>query len=249
MIENLKINLIDQIQCKEDWSWISERNGWSGYHIWCVDGGAAYIETGEQKYHLLKGDIFLFNLNKNHVCTHNPELPLRVTTTYFSCQTQEKESTVLRQENLLCDAMHRAASYYLKGEVQMAELWITAVIYEVFVKRETRRELPRGVEKACEWMESVFPYTPTLTELAEKTGYSKNQIIRLFKQNLGITPVQYGIQKKMEYAKGLLLYSDIPIIEIASRAGYVDAAYFTRTFRKCTGLSPAEYRKIVRKEE
>ena len=74
----------------------------------------------------------------------------------------------------------------------------------------------------------------------------KAQLIRLFKKSLNTTPIQYEIRKKMEYAKGMLLYSNESVAEISDRAGYSDIAYFSKMFKKYTGYSPSEYRKIIR---
>ena len=72
------------------------------------------------------------------------------------------------------------------------------------------------------------------------------KLIRLFKKSLNTTPIQYEIRKKMEYAKGMLLYSNESVAEISDRAGYSDIAYFSKMFKKYTGYSPSEYRKIIR---
>lgn len=52
----------------------------------------------------------------------------------------------------------------------------------------------------------------------------------------------------MEYAKGMLLYSNESIAEISYKAGYLDIAYFSKMFKKQTGYRPSEYRKIVREK-
>jgi two-component system response regulator YesN len=47
---------------------------------------------------------------------------------------------------------------------------------------------------------------------------------------------------RIEHAKSLLLESDYPVYEIASRAGFEDEKYFSRLFREIVGTSPSEYR-------
>lgn len=48
----------------------------------------------------------------------------------------------------------------------------------------------------------------------------------------------------MKKAKELLIGSQLKIYEIAQKVGYADAKYFSRVFKECTELLPAEYRKM-----
>lgn len=248
MVQNINIRFIEHIQCGRDWKWNSDDNGWKGYHIWCIDGGGAWVKTNGQEHHLLPGDTFLFNFNQNHICTHDPENPLRVTTAYFQCETEETESRVFRQEKFLAEALHRALYWEEQGRKEMSHRWAHTAIHEMFELQENKQPIPYQVEKACEIMDQIFPTSLSLAELAQKVGYSPNQLIRLFKKSMNTTPVQYEIRKKMEYAKGMLLYSNESIAEISDKAGYTDIAYFSKMFKKQTGYSPSEYRKIIREK-
>lgn len=247
MVQNISIRFIEHIQCVREWNWNSDDNGWKGYHIWCIDRGGAWIKTNDQEHHLLPGDTFLFNLNQNHICTHDPENPLHVTTAYFLCETEETKSRVYRQEKCLTEALHRALYWEKQGRKEMSHRWAHTAIYEMFELPEKKQPIPPQIERACEIMDQIFPDTFSLTELAQKVGYSQNQLIRLFKKSLNTTPVQYEIHKKMEYAKGMLLYSSESIAEISEKSGYNDIAYFSKMYKKYTGYSPSEYRKIIRK--
>lgn len=245
MINNLVIKLMDRVQCMEGWKWNSDDNGWTGFHIWCVDEGEAWVNVGGRVYHVLEGDIFLFDLSSNHICTHNPQNPLKVTTIYFEGITESGGSKVIRQDSFLCEVIRRAAAYEISGERELARQWILPVLCELFRKEEAKRHIPETVSKACCLIEKAFPEMISLDNLAQELGYSKNQMIRMFRESLGITPAQYVIQKKMEYAKGMLLYTDFRVSEVAYQAGYIDLAYFSKTFKKFTGYSPGEYRKIA----
>ena len=246
MVNNITIRFIEHIKCLRDWKWNSDDNGWKGYHIWCIDAGGAWVRTKGQEHHLLPGDTFLFNLNQNHICTHDPENPLCVTTAYFQCEAEETASRVFRQEKHLSEALHRALYWEEQGRKEMSHRWAHTAIYEMFEPPEKTQMIPPQIEKACEIIDETFPDTLSLAELAQIVGYSQNQLIRLFKKSLNTTPIQYEIRKKMEYAKGMLLYSSESVAEISDRAGYSDIAYFSKMFKKYTGYSPSEYRKIIR---
>ena len=244
MTENLKIKLMDKIQCIPEWKWNSDDNGWTGYHIWCVDGGEAWIRNAGQVYHIIPGDIFLFDLRTNHQCSHNPDNPLCVSTVYFDTKWEQAGSKLVKQNDLFCQAIRHSVELSQNNEKRLAEQWIQATVEEIFRTEIPEKKISETIMRACKALDEAFPRVLTLQELSRSIGYSKSQTIRLFREELGVTPGQYVLKKKMEYAKGILLYSNIPVAEVGIRTGYEDVAYFSKTFKKFTGYSPGEYRKI-----
>lgn len=74
-------------------------------------------------------------------------------------------------------------------------------------------------------------------------GISETYLRRLFKENLCVSPIKYINDLKLEAAKGMLAVSNYTISEIAQSVGFDDPYYFSRFFKKETGISPSEYRK------
>lgn len=86
----------------------------------------------------------------------------------------------------------------------------------------------------------------TLGELADAAGLSLNYLCSSYKQAFGMTIVQSILKKRMEEACALLEDSRLPVAEVARRAGFEDANYFSRAFRKLLGMSPSAYRMSIR---
>lgn len=83
-----------------------------------------------------------------------------------------------------------------------------------------------------------------LEKLAEISCLSKDHFIRLFKKELGTTPLQYINQKKIEKAQLLLITEELAVKEIAFQLAFEDYSYFNRLFKKIASVTPQEYRRL-----
>ncbi|NQU43735.1 helix-turn-helix transcriptional regulator [bacterium] len=69
---------------------------------------------------------------------------------------------------------------------------------------------------------------------------------RVFRETYGISPVEYMNAIRIERARLFLRDTDLSISEAAYRVGFSSAAYFSRLFKRLTGLSPREFRESQR---
>lgn len=84
----------------------------------------------------------------------------------------------------------------------------------------------------------------TVDELADYVQLSPSYLSRLFKKEVGTSISEYIRRKKLETARNMLIYSEYRPAEIASTLAFPSQSYFTEIFRKHTGYTPTEYRKI-----
>lgn len=92
------------------------------------------------------------------------------------------------------------------------------------------------------WIETNLEQSINIEQLAMRFCIGKDALIRLFNKEIGQTPLQYIIAKKIEKAQLLLSMSNLSIKEISWKIGYEDYSYFTRIFKKHVGESPLEYK-------
>ncbi|MDO4345096.1 MAG: AraC family transcriptional regulator [Eubacteriales bacterium] len=110
----------------------------------------------------------------------------------------------------------------------------------------TEKEDP--VEKAVRFInDHVLQQPVTVSIVADAAGLSPAHFTRLFQNKIGIAPVKYIIEVKMNYAKRMLVEQDLSIKEIARLLHYEDQLYFSRQFTKCVGMSPRKYRNESRR--
>lgn len=98
------------------------------------------------------------------------------------------------------------------------------------------------IQRIINEMQNHFMDFEGSRELADFFHLSENHFIREFKDALGITPAKYLNHLKLEYAKQLLLTSNMSIEEISATCGYHRPNYFCRIFKKHTGITPSTYR-------
>ncbi len=105
-----------------------------------------------------------------------------------------------------------------------------------------RRQLLR-IGKALGYLENSLQRSVSLTELKELTAMSVSTLNRTFKGATGFSPIEYHLRIRIKKAGELLCGSSLSITEIAGRTGFDDSNYFSRQFKKITGVSPLEFRK------
>lgn len=93
-----------------------------------------------------------------------------------------------------------------------------------------------------EYMELHYIDDLSIESLAEQFGISINYLNRIFQGNLGMSGKEYLIHIRVEQAKEYLKDPSFTIREISLMTGYGDSNYFTRIFKKKTGMTPVEYR-------
>ncbi len=78
--------------------------------------------------------------------------------------------------------------------------------------------------------------------IAENLGVSHAYLIRLFKNETGMTPKKYQQKYRIDKSCYYLLTTNYSINEISKKVGFEDSLYFSRVFRKTLGISPAQWR-------
>jgi len=87
-----------------------------------------------------------------------------------------------------------------------------------------------------------------LDDLAQWSGFSAQHLNRVFRRELGITPLQYLAKMRMERAATILVDGRWTVRAVAAKCGFDDPYYFSRLFKQHFGRSPAEYRRAAGSE-
>jgi AraC-like DNA-binding protein len=106
-------------------------------------------------------------------------------------------------------------------------------------KAEQHCESEALVEKAKYLMTENIDGAMNVDEVGERLGVSQTRFYESFKAYTGMTPYQYFIQLKIHRAKEILSSGGTSVKEVAFRLGFDDQYYFSRLFKKKTGVAPS----------
>ena len=91
---------------------------------------------------------------------------------------------------------------------------------------------------------ALYPDRPwRVTDLAQLSGLSQPHFYRRFKLATGSSPIDWLRRERINHARRRLLESSDPIKQIAEQVGYNDPFFFSRDFKRYTGVSPSAYRR------
>ena len=122
------------------------------------------------------------------------------------------------------------------------------IIYQLlgrFIKEAVSKYdyMDQRIREAITMMTSARSHTPTVKNLSKAVRMTPDHFISLFKKEAGCTPAQFAIERKMTQAMLMLASEPMIIKEVAYTLGYDNLSYFTRLFRRHTGLTPRAYRE------
>jgi len=105
--------------------------------------------------------------------------------------------------------------------------------------------LPQPVQKAVSIMQKNIEVPLPLPVIAEKIGVSARQLERLMSKHMGSAPAKLYMQFRIERARELLMYSNVPITDIAVQVGFSSPSHFTTWFKRIFGTRPSDVRNGV----
>lgn len=141
--------------------------------------------------------------------------------------------------------IERTPEFYI-GIHKFSQLEELAKSYSKEMFAEKKMVIPPGVsntvKRALEFIHGRYKSPLSLQETADAVGINAAYLSYLFKQEMGIGFSNYLQECRMECAKELLERTNYKVKDVAAEAGFQDYHYFSKTFKKVNGCSPAEYR-------
>ena len=264
-IFKLKPRLLYAGELKKSGGWQERPHSHKFCEIIFVVDGRGTTTVNEKRLDFQKGDILIYNPD----VVHFEESSLSEPTEFMFFALDKFEITDLPQNHLLppdynfiyrsgeCydvlyDLFFRMISefeskknFYLEISQNISRT-ILMYIFRVINFSDDSFDIHKSnkaFDLAIKYINDNYMYNISLEDIASKCYVSKYYLSHIFTQLKGISIGKYLISLRIEAAKKLLKNTGLSVSTIAEQSGFGDPNYFSRIFKKETGISPLQYRK------
>jgi len=107
----------------------------------------------------------------------------------------------------------------------------------------TGKSVSKESARIRRYIDHHFKEPVNLDQLAQIASLNKYHLSHIFTRDYGISPINYLLSLRIRESRMLLRSTDHTLAQIAQLVGFSSPSYFSQSFRKATGISPAQYRK------
>lgn len=236
------------------------------YIFYFITNGTLHFSEDGREYTLKKGDTFLFepgllhygtedscyqlyyiHFRHPHISVDRPSFP--------ECVPIAKQMSFEDDVHFLklCQSFERIAEQ--RGSMLEGSSVLTACAADEFFIELARRSAfrqeggsTRGgggyarISEVIAYLNRHYASPLSSDKIEKDLSYNFDYLNQLFRRHLGTTVFRMLEDIRMENAQRLLLTSNMPLTQIAKEVGYREESYFSKVFKKSTGLSPSDYR-------
>lgn len=260
-LSNLKVDLLmaDYNQCTTQWKDLDYTPDYSKFYYIC--GGEGWLKIGDKEYYPRPGELILMPEGVKQSYSSISERPFLKYWCHFSAKVGEINLFRILELSHICipqdpaavEAAFKGITESAKSDAVYAPLLAKSKLLELISHYIMNLKLDeisyknlgsaRKLTAVLDYIAANIEHNITIQELAEIAYVHPNYFIRLFKQQIGVPPIQYIARQKIAKAKELLSGTPGSVSEIAAQLGFGDLFYFSKQFKKHAGLTPTEYRK------
>ncbi|MBS5940023.1 AraC family transcriptional regulator [Clostridium sartagoforme] len=157
---------------------------------------------------------------------------------------RDKEIILDYFDRLLLEVENKAFNYELVCK-SILILFITHIIRNttssLFIE-ESQEKINLECMKIKNYIDAHYSQNITLDFLSDLSYMNKFHLVHTFTKEIGVSPINYVITRRIQEAKNLLATTNYSIRDIASIVGFSNSSYFSQMFRKVSGMSPKSYR-------
>jgi AraC-like DNA-binding protein len=228
--------------------------------IYCFEyiiKGEGTVNVNGNRFTPVQGDVYILPKGSDHIYYSDSKNPWEKI--WFNIEgplidnlmQAYKLNNIYHIENLdLSELFHKMfnnaqeKSRSQKEVFQKASIIFHEILLAIYSRTEKRKKSYNEIAlQLKQYIDKNLENKLTIKNLSNQVFRSPSQIIRIFKEEFGLTPYDYILSKKLETAELLLLNTNLPIKQIALKLKFADEHYFSNYFKAKTGVAPTGYRK------
>ncbi|MDQ8188299.1 AraC family transcriptional regulator [Pelagicoccus sp. SDUM812002] len=244
---------------------IKRETGCSDHVLIVCLRGTGWAEAGGRRQNLKRGDIVGLRARHPHVYGASDRDPWSIAWVHFTGKEADAwiehatgRKAVLatchtpaeKLDSIGLDRIHSslAAGYGLPELLDAAAALriCLALVSRRRAQDSTALSAHERVDASITHLRENWMQPHSLPELAAAAGVSVTHYTAIFRRLTGFPPIDFIIRQRIQQGATLLATTPSPIAEIAMECGFNDPYYFSRSFKRITGSSPRNYRRIHR---
>ena len=249
--------------------YIREKHWHRSIEIFAVQEGELDFILDTTHYHLGEGEFIIVNSNEVHAIHANRpnhtivlQIPLNQFASYFTGEQfiwfSHSERTYDEQVACLIFRMYKVYRMQTDGydfEILSMFYQLLHILVKKYRKLDVQDELLKSNQQLNRlgmiksYLKDHYMEDISLGKLAGIFGYSPSYLSKMFSQEMGESLILYITNKRIEKAKEYMKNSEISLADVAFMVGYDDYTYFSRVFKKSTGMNPRNYRAELQGEK
>ena len=263
-IKNLSFQLESITKSKYDSDWHSTLHTHPFTELFYVIDGKGEFNIQGQRFPVKANDFVIINPQVEHTELSSPDEPLEYIVlginglsfsnltpvsegghpfSFFNLRDEQKD--ILRYLNAMVqEATSQSMSYELVCHNLLEILLIKILRHQHFdLEVSKQSKATKDISFIKHYLETYYHESIQLEDLASMTHLSRFYISHSFKKEIGMSPMEYLIDIRIKESKILLRTTNYSISQVADIVGFTTPTYFSKQFRKSTGISPTDYRE------
>ena len=263
-IKSLSFQLESITKSKYDSDWHSTLHTHPFTELFCVVDGKGEFNIQGQRFPVKANDFVIINPQVEHTELSSPDEPLEYIVlgirglsfsnltpvsegghpfSFFNLRDEQKD--ILRYLNAMVqEATSQQMSYELVCHNLLEILLIKILRHQHFdLEVGKQSKATKDISFIKHYLETYYHESIQLEDLASMTHLSRFYISHSFKKEIGMSPMEYLIDIRIKESKILLRTTNYSISQVADIVGFTTPTYFSKQFRKSTGISPTDYRE------
>lgn len=259
-IERLPARLLYVTHSSYDKGWHSSQHSHDFIELFYIVQGEGSFIVSNQEYQVEKNDLVIINPNVNHTEKSSDDDSMEYITLGFDGVSFSKKDSDLK-ENIIIYQDDRVEILFLirflldelkKDDHQV--FYIGQNILEMIILKlnqyqtiqaqvSSSKKINSTIYEVKKYIDLNYSDPISLDDLAKFSHLNKYYLSHSFKEETGISPIQYLNETRIKNGKILLESSNYSISEVARFTGFSSQSFFSQRFKEITDFSPSQYRE------
>lgn len=260
---NIKFLYISKSKYDDDWHSLIHTHSFT--ELFYVVSGSGSFRIEDKVFTVKEDDLVIVNPHVSHTESSKGSNPMEYIVVGVDGISLAEAKNEEDFENYSPFSIHNYSKYrnevlsYMNNllyEVEMKNEYYEIIcqnLLEVLILNVKRRiksnlviSIEKKITKECNFIKNYidvhYSLDLNLDYLASITHMSKYYLVRVFKKFMGVSPIDYLINKRISVAKILLETTDYSINQISKVSGFNSQSYFNQVFKERVGISPTNYK-------